>query len=156
MWTSQIICSLIFLSLSSTYSFQVNRWSSARNNPCNRDVLTVKMSALNESPMELCEENAILVIEEVKAELGTIFGYDQGSRNVGITGAIELVEVDGPSIIVSLSGRFWHATDTVMLRVESFIKQRIPEVISVTLDEAASDIKDDNRLNTEPGGRKLY
>lgn len=156
MWTSQIICSFIFLSLSSTYSFQVNRWSSAHNHRCNRDVLTVKMSALNESPMELCEENAILVIEEVKAELGTIFGYDQGSRNVGITGAIELVEVDGPSIIVSLSGRFWHATDTVMLRVESFIKQRIPEVISVTLDEAASDIKDDNRLNTEPGGRKLY
>ena len=114
------------------------------------------MSALNESPMELCEENAALVIEEVKAELGTIFGYDQGSRNVGITGAIALVEVDGPSIIVSLSGRFWHATDTVMLRVESFIKQRIPEVISVTLDEAASDIQDDNRLNTEPGGRKLY
>lgn len=121
-----------------------------------RNILLVEMSALNESPMELCEENAILVIEEVKAELGTIFGYDQGSRNVGITGAIELVEVDGPSIIVSLSGRFWHATDTVMLRVESFIKQRIPEVISVTLDEKASDIQDDNRLNTEPGGRKLY
>ena len=114
------------------------------------------MSALNESPMELCEENAALVIEEVKAELGTIFGYDQGSKNVGITGAIELVEVDGPTIIVSLSGRFWHATDTVMLRVESFVKQRIPEVISVILDESKSDIKDDNRLNTEPGGRKLY
>jgi hypothetical protein len=156
MWTSQIICSLVVLSLSLTHSFQVSRWITTRSYQCNRDALAIKMSALNESPMELCEENAILVIEEVKAELGTIFGYDQGSRNVGITGAIELVEVDGPSIIVSLSGRFWHATDTVMLRVESFIKQRIPEVISVTLDEAASDIKDDNRLNTEPGGRKLY
>lgn len=156
MWVLQIICSLIFLLQSSTYGFKINRLASSRSCYSKRDVFPIKMSALNESPMELCEENAILVIEEVKAELGTIFGYDQGSRNVGITGAIELVEVDGPSIVVSLSGRFWHATDTVMLRVESFIKQRIPEVISVTLDEAASDIKDDNRLNTEPGGRKLY
>ena len=156
MWVLQIICSFIFLLQSSTYGFKINRMAPSRSCYSKGDVFPIKMSALNESPMELCEENAILVIEEVKAELGTIFGYDQGSRNVGITGAIELVEVDGPSIVVSLSGRFWHATDTVMLRVESFIKQRIPEVISVTLDEAASDIKDDNRLNTEPGGRKLY
>ena len=40
---------------------------------------SLRMSALNESPMELCEENAVLVIEEVRNELGTIFGYDQGS-----------------------------------------------------------------------------
>lgn len=136
-------------------AFQLSKSSNSHKYSL-RNTMTISMSALNQSPMELCEENAILVIEEVRNELGTIFGYDQGSKNVGITGAIELVEVDGPSIIVSLSGRFWHATDTVMLRVESFIKQRIPEVISVTLDEAASDIKDDNRLNTEPGGRKLY
>jgi len=27
-----------------------------------------------------------IVMEEVKEELGTIFGYDRGSREVGITG----------------------------------------------------------------------
>ena len=150
-----LLCSILALMTTSVAGFQRTKFSFGRYT-CNQRSVSLQMSALNESPMELCEENAILVIEEVKAELGTIFGYDQGSRNVGITGAIELVEVDGPSIIVSLSGRFWHATDTVMLRVESFIKQRIPEVISVTLDEAKSDIKDDNRLNTEPGGKKLY
>lgn len=117
-------------------------------------------------------------MEEVRAELGTIFGYDQQSRNVGITGArlivpfrrrtvvihvpfnkgeIDLVEVDGPTIVVSLKGRFWHATDTVMLRVESFIKNRIPEVLEVVLDKSKSDIKDDNRLNTEGSGeRRLF
>jgi hypothetical protein len=110
------------------------------------------MGALNSSPMELCEENAVLVIEEVRAELGTIFGYDAGSRSAGITGEIELVELDGPTMVVKLSGRFWHATDTVMMRVESFVKQRIPEVISVTLDLEKSSIQDDNRLNTG----KLY
>ena len=149
-----VFASLAMMCLSIT-AFQLRKSSNSHNYSL-RNTIIISMSALNQSPMELCEENAILVIEEVRNELGTIFGYDQGSKNVGITGAIELVEVDGPSIIVSLSGRFWHATDTVMLRVESFIKQRIPEVISVTLDEAASDIKDDNRLNTEPGGRKLY
>ena len=153
MWHILLLCCSFALINTLTVGFQLMKPSGVH---CSARMTILGMSALNESPMELCEENAALVIEEVKAELGTIFGYDQGSRNVGITGAIALVEVDGPSIIVSLSGRFWHATDTVMLRVESFIKQRIPEVISVTLDEAASDIQDDNRLNTEPGGRKLY
>mmetsp|Transcript_136 Transcript_136/g.163 ORF Transcript_136/g.163 Transcript_136/m.163 type:complete len:157 (-) Transcript_136:1834-2304(-) len=117
---------------------------------------TSQGSALNKSPLELCDENALIVIEEVKAELGTIFGYDQGSKNVGISGEVELVEVDGPSIRIKLSGRFWHATDTVLMRVESFVKTRIPEVIEVILDEDASDIQDDNRLNSEGGPRKLY
>ena len=150
-----IVVAFLAVMSTSITAFQLRKSINSHNYSL-RNTIIISMSALNQSPMELCEENAILVIEEVRNELGTIFGYDQGSKNVGITGAIELVEVDGPSIIVSLSGRFWHATDTVMLRVESFIKQRIPEVISVTLDEAASDIKDDNRLNTEPGGRKLY
>jgi hypothetical protein len=107
-------------------------------------------------PLELCEENAILVVDEIKRELGTIFGYDAKSREVGITGEIEYVECDGPSISVALSGRFWHATDTVMLRVESYVKNRIPEVVEVTLDMAKSSIQDDNRLNTDGGPARLY
>ena len=110
---------------------------------------------LDDSPLELCDENALIVIDEVRKELGTIFGYDKASQAVGITGKIELVEIDGPTIYVSLSGRFWHATDTVMLRVSSFIKNRIPEVIDVVLDTKSSSIVDDNRLNTD-GGKKLF
>ena len=121
----------------------------------------------------------MVVIDEVRQELGTIFGYDPMSRQVGITGKrsltyefmcicdkisfcvctgeIDLVEVDGPTVVVSLKGRFWHATDTVMLRVESFIKNRIPEVLEVKLDLARSAIQDDNRLNTEGSGeRRLF
>ena len=72
-------------------------------------------------------------------------------------GEIDLVEVDGPTVVVSLKGRFWHATDTVMLRVESFIKNRIPEVLEVKLDLTRSAIRDDNRLNTEGSGeRRLF
>lgn len=118
---------------------------------------SISMGALDLPPLELCDENAEIVMNEVKEELGTIFGYDEGSRKVGITGEIELVEIDGPTIHVALKGRFWHATDTVMMRVESFIKNRIPEVLEVLLDMEKSTIVDDNRLNTEGSTeRKLY
>lgn len=36
-----------------------------------KSMMGIQMSALNESPMELCEENAILVIEEVKVRYFT-------------------------------------------------------------------------------------
>ncbi len=113
---------------------------------------TILCGGLNEVPMELDEENAEKVIEEVRNELGTIFGYDKGSREAGITGEIELLEVDGPILKIALKGRFWHATDTVMMRVQSYCMQRIPELIDVELDMEASEIVDDNRLNTG----KLY
>lgn len=116
---------------------------------------TLFIRPLDDSPMELCDENALIVIDEVRKELGTIFGYDKASQAVGITGKIELIEVDGPTIYVALNGRFWHATDTVMMRVSSFIKNRIPEVIDVVLDTKSSSIIDDNRLNTD-GGKKLF
>jgi hypothetical protein len=46
-------------------------------------------------------------------------------------------------------GRFWHATDTVMMRVESYMRQRIPEIVEVKLDRSKSSIVDDNRLNSD-------
>lgn len=109
-------------------------------------------NSLDKSPLELCDENVSIVMEEIRNELGTIFGYDAKSREVGISGQIELVEIDGPAIVVALNGRFWHATDTVMARVESFVRQRIPEVTEVVLSQQKSTIVDDNRLNTG----KLY
>lgn len=48
--------------------------------------LSDKKGALTKPPLELCDENMLIVMEEVKEELGTIFGYDRGSRDVGITG----------------------------------------------------------------------
>lgn len=86
------------------------------------------------------------MINEIREELGTIFGYDKKNSEVGITGTIEYIEVDGPEVVVALNGRFWHATDTIMERVEKFITTRIPEVISVRMDETRSTIIDDNRM----------
>mmetsp|Transcript_30602 Transcript_30602/g.65954 ORF Transcript_30602/g.65954 Transcript_30602/m.65954 type:complete len:154 (+) Transcript_30602:189-650(+) len=145
-----ILIALLFVQISVAYAFAGPRLSGL-----SRDRHTLWMGALNEPPLELCEENAEIVIEEVRQELGTIFGYDQGSRDVGITGEIFYVDVEGPTVSVALKGRFWHATDTVMMRVENFVRTRIPEVVEVTLDREKSDIKDDNNLNTD-GGKKLF
>jgi len=100
----------------------------------------------NDKPLELSEESVLQVINEIREELGTIFGYDKKNSEVGITGTIEYIEVDGPEVVVALNGRFWHATDTIMERVEKFITTRIPEVISVRMDETRSTIIDDNRM----------
>mmetsp|Transcript_28423 Transcript_28423/g.62950 ORF Transcript_28423/g.62950 Transcript_28423/m.62950 type:complete len:129 (-) Transcript_28423:384-770(-) len=76
-----ILIALLFVQISVAYAFAEPRLSGL-----SRDRHTLWMGALNEPPLELCEENAEIVIEEVRQELGTIFGYDQGSRDVGITG----------------------------------------------------------------------
>jgi hypothetical protein len=62
---------------------------------------------------------------------------------------VDFVELDGPDVRVALKGRFWHPTDTVMLRVEAFVRRRIPEVVSVQLAMEQSAIVDDNRLNAQ-------
>ena len=48
------------------------------------------------------------------------------------------MELDGPSIVVRLTGRFWHKRTDVIERVESFVLERIPECISVEIDDPAS------------------
>ena len=65
------------------------------------------------------------------------------------------MDIDGPIINIALRGRFWHATDTVLARVESFMRKRIPELLEVKLDREVSNIMDDNRLNND-GGKKLF
>ena len=65
-----------------------------------------------------------------------MFGYTAENRGVGITGGVDFVELDGPTVVLSLKGRFWHQRTTVLDRVGAYILGRIPEVIDVTvLDE---------------------
>lgn len=41
-------------------------------------------------------------------------------------GQVELSELDGPFVKISLKGRFWHKRSTVVARVGNYLKQRIP------------------------------
>ena len=54
------------------------------------------------SPLELCEENVALALEECKETMGTMFGNSEENLRVGITGDVELVDIDGPTVIIGL------------------------------------------------------
>ena len=87
-------------------------------------------------PRILTEENAIDVLNECMADIGTMFGTEASSRGVGITGEVEFVELDGPILVVRLKGSFWHQRTRVVERVESYVLERIPECVEVVIEDA--------------------
>mmetsp|Transcript_44073 Transcript_44073/g.76132 ORF Transcript_44073/g.76132 Transcript_44073/m.76132 type:complete len:156 (+) Transcript_44073:73-540(+) len=87
--------------------------------------------------MIMTEENVEECLSQARQELGTLFGYSAENRNVGITGEVEFVELDGPVVVLNLSGRFWHERKVVLSRVANFIQNRIPECVEVTVADPA-------------------
>ncbi len=85
------------------------------------------------SQLELDEDTVLSVLQACRAEIGTLFGYTAENRGVGITGGVDYVELDGPVVVLSLKGRFWHERTTVLARVSNYLQQRIPEIIDVTV-----------------------
>lgn len=87
------------------------------------------------SQLELDEETVLGVLSACRAEIGTLFGYSAENRGVGITGGVDFVEMDGPTVVVRLKGRFWHQRTTVLDRVANYLQQRIPEIIDVIVED---------------------
>eukprot|EP00262_Sarcandra_glabra_P005865 TRINITY_DN1776_c3_g1_i1.p1 TRINITY_DN1776_c3_g1~~TRINITY_DN1776_c3_g1_i1.p1 ORF type:complete len:156 (-),score=14.96 TRINITY_DN1776_c3_g1_i1:258-725(-) len=89
-------------------------------------------------PLDLTEENVRQVLIDARSEFAQIF-----DNSVGITGEAELAEVDGPFVKLSLRGRFWHERSLVLARLGNYLKQRIPEILEV-------DIEDEKQLDDSP------
>lgn len=85
------------------------------------------------SVLPLTEENILGLLAACRMEIGTMFGYTAENRGVGITGGVDFVEMDGPIVVLTLKGRFWHQRPTVLDRVGAYIIGRIPEVIDVVV-----------------------
>ncbi|XP_042059047.1 uncharacterized protein LOC121803448 [Salvia splendens] len=90
------------------------------------------------APLDLTEDNIEQVLIDAKTELGQLF-----DTSVNITGKVELAELDGPYVKIRLSGRFWHKRSTVLARLGNYLKQRIPEILEV-------DIEDEKQLDDSP------
>ncbi|KAK1566903.1 hypothetical protein Q3G72_005838 [Acer saccharum] len=89
-------------------------------------------------PLDLTEENVRQVLADAREEFGQLF-----DRSVGMTGEAELAELDGPFVKISLRGRFWHERSLVLARLGNYLKQRIPEILEV-------DIEDEKQLDDSP------
>ena len=87
------------------------------------------------SVLELSEDNVLGLLAACRQEIGTMFGYTEENRGVGITGGVDYVDMDGPSVILRLKGRFWHERKTVLARVGSYLKGRIPEIVDVMIED---------------------
>ncbi|QHN86467.1 uncharacterized protein LOC107648292 isoform X1 [Arachis ipaensis] len=103
-------------------------------------------------PLDLTEDNVRQVLVDARAELGQIF-----DTSVGITGTVELAELDGPFVKISLKGRFWHKRSDVVARVANYLKQRIPprtrakHVPYLDFQEILEvDIEDEKQLDDSP------
>ena len=51
------------------------------------------------SQLELDEETVLQVLAACREEIGTLFGYSAENRGVGITGGVDFVEMDGPTVV---------------------------------------------------------
>ena len=100
--------------------------------------------------MYLCDENVEKVLEGAREDMAAVFGYAADSQKVGITGTVELVEIEGPVVIIRLGGRFWHKRSDVVQRVANYLIERIPEICDVEVEDAAQ-LDDADKLEKKPG-----
>ncbi|GER29119.1 alkyl hydroperoxide reductase subunit F [Striga asiatica] len=114
-----------------------------------RSYSPVPISATS-APLDLTEDNIKQVLDDARTEasfsyvLAQLFDASVNITEENVrTGKAELVELDGPYVKISLSGRFWHKRSTVLARLGNYLKQRIPEILEV-------DIEDEKQLDDSP------
>ncbi|XP_024388853.1 uncharacterized protein [Physcomitrium patens] len=91
-------------------------------------------------PLDLTEENVQQVLLDARSELLQLFDL-----KVGITGVVQLAEIDGPFVTLRLSGRFWHTRSMVLARVANYLQKRIPEIVEVQIEDESQ--LDDSAAN---------
>ncbi|KAM3276086.1 hypothetical protein ACQJBY_044462 [Aegilops geniculata] len=105
-----------------------------RRRPCRARAASISITA----SLDLTEDNVRQAIVDAKAELAQLF-----DTSVGITGQVDLAELDGPFVKLRLKGKFWHTRATVVARIGNYLKNRIPEILEV-------EIEDEDQLDDSP------
>jgi hypothetical protein len=83
------------------------------------------------------EENVQDCLDEfIQSDSGhTMFGCHDAPFSIGITGELSFVELEGPHVILSLRGSFWHRRETILQRAAVWLNARMPEVTHVTVED---------------------
>jgi hypothetical protein len=85
----------------------------------------------------------------------TMFGRHDMAANVGITGTLELISLEGPEVILALIGKFWHRRETVLGKAAMYLNARMPEITSITVS-SAEELNDFEEVKDEFTGEVLY
>lgn len=84
-----------------------------------------------------------------------MFGRSQRARDIGITGNVELVEISGPEVTLSLSGKFWHRRETVLGRAAMWLHSCMPEISHVGVEDE-EELKDFEEIRDEITGEVVF
>lgn len=106
--------------------------------------------------MPLDEDNVESCLQEfIDSDYGkTMFGKHDLPASYGITGDLEFVELHGPEVILSLSGKFWHRRETVLGRAAMWLNACMPEIVQVNV-ENQEELKDFEEIVDECTGEVL-
>lgn len=100
---------------------------------------------LDEEMVEICLE------EFVMSDYGeTMFGCHSKPASVGITGKISLDYCEGPSVVLSLHGSFWHRRSTVLGRAAIWLNAKMPEISEVRT-KLQMDLEDEDEIMDDMG-----
>ena len=94
-----------------------------------------------------------------------MFGRHEACARIGISGELRFEALDGPVVLLSLRGRFWHRRETVVRNARAYLLQQIPELSDVDLldpddlldvvtDEETGMMLDDRRSPDWNGDRE--
>ena len=113
----------------------------------------------------LTESSVEAALSDLREQAKAFFGCHPESLAIGITGDVTLLHLDGPCVVVQLSGAFWHRRETVLANTAAFLMRRIPEIAEVTVpdeetlldvlrDEETGEIIEDRRAPDLTGDRQ--
>jgi len=107
--------------------------------------------------MELSEDNVQECLQLlIDSDYGQqMFGIHDMPASVGITGSIELVEVQGPEVVLGMSGQFWHRRETVLGRAAVWLNACMPEIAEVNVEDQ-EELKDFEDVYDEITASLLY
>jgi hypothetical protein len=94
----------------------------------------------------LTTDNVAATLHDFEQAAVSMFGCHKEAASVGISGRVELHSLDGPVVLLSLYGRFWHRRETVLANAAAFLRRRIPEIADVDVadpDDLVDIVYDD-------------